>query len=103
MAGDVVAEVFDIEVARAVARMRALERALHDPGPWTVRVGERVYPACRQVLPESRCVLFYAYLWDGPTGVADLYCRDLLVASQPLEEPTVGRLTWELGLQEVRV
>lgn len=99
------AQVFELAVNRALLLARALERALHDPGPWTVRIGAQIYPACRVVIPSSRRVIFYAYLHDAPAPgvVADLYCRDAWVSTTVLDDlpDAPSRFEWELSIPGV--
>lgn len=48
----------DMMTAQIVMRARQIERALHDPGPWTISNYGRHYPA-RKVVGEDH-VTFYA-------------------------------------------
>lgn len=99
------AQIFELEVNRALLLARALERALHDPGPWAVRIGTQIYPACRAVIPASRRVIFYTYLHDAPASgaVAELYCRNTWVSTTVLDDlPDVpSRFEWELSIPGV--
>lgn len=52
----------DLAVARAVMQARAIERALHDRGPWAIRVDGVDYPAVRWILEDR--VLFRVHLPD---------------------------------------
>lgn len=46
----------DLAVSREIIKLRALERAIHDPGPWVIRVPGASCDAKRVVL--SDCVRF---------------------------------------------
>lgn len=67
----------DMAVARAVMAARQIERAVHDPGPWSINLGGISYPAVRWV-GEDR-VIFRAHVpdtcWlvDEPIAI-DLVC-----------------------------
>jgi hypothetical protein len=51
---------FDLAVSRAVTMAHALERALHDPGPWFIELDGYVAHAEREVREEALEVLFTA-------------------------------------------
>lgn len=68
----------DILASRMLMRARQVERALHDPGPWTVRVDETEYPA-RRVLGEDH-ITFYALIPNSRSGIAELTCAGDAVA-----------------------
>jgi hypothetical protein len=51
---------FDLAVSRAVTMAHALERALHDPGPWFIELDGYVAHAEREVREEALEVLFIA-------------------------------------------
>lgn len=85
----------DASVAQIVMRARQIERAVHDPGPWSVTVGGRLgehHLPLRKVVGEDH-VTFYGLvpLWEeqvaSSTGfiLAELRCGDDLVALRPLE------------------
>jgi hypothetical protein len=52
----------DINVARAVAHAKAMERAVHDPGPWTMQRSGVTVPAVRLVADDR--VIFRAAFPD---------------------------------------
>lgn len=84
----------DNVAASMVMRARQLERALHDPGPWTIHAGMYMGNA-RKVTGEDH-VTFIAVLplmGDGPVP-AELHCGEDTVAFKLLDP--VG------GLAEVR-
>lgn len=51
---------FDLAVSRAVTMAHALERALHDPGPWFIELDGYLAPAEREVREDALEVLFTA-------------------------------------------
>jgi hypothetical protein len=72
---------FDLAVSRAILGLRALERALHDGGPWEMECGDSRVPANRFVLDDS--VQFCAKLpGSAATGTrrVHLLCRGRFVA-----------------------
>lgn len=96
--------LLDFMAAQAVARAKLLERACHDPGPWSIEVqGIRV--AAVKVRTPSRVIFlasFPAICWIEPPEVAWLYCADELIGSQDIFAPAEGAHTvqWSLGLSE---
>lgn len=91
----------DLQAAQAVVRARLLERATHDPGPWTVRMGAITVDAVRVRTPAS--VRFLLYFRDLPDDtVAWLCCRGEEVSSWDLtgKLPESGAFTlqWKLSI-----
>jgi hypothetical protein len=109
---------FELAVAQEVARMRALERALYDEGPWAFRVGDvqpdgsqsflHGIPADRRVDHENQCVVFTAELEssydqsENETSIDLMTVRDReLVSSRVVVlPPGPVLLTWKMGLRE---
>lgn len=95
----------DFVAARAVARARLLERAVHDPGPWTVQIAGVSAPAVK-VLTAKR-VIFLAYFdgldWVGPApDVAWLACEGVTLTSMDIDI-ALGRafnVEWEIAVAE---
>ena len=56
----------DLQVAQAIARARLLERAAHDSGPWTVRIGSIEYETVRVRTPSG--VHFLIFVDQTPDG-----------------------------------
>lgn len=96
----------DQKAAQIVLRARQIERAVHDPGPWSISVGwalgEHDIPA-RRVVGEDH-VTFYSVIplyeqqnLDGLGYVlAELYCGSDLVALKPLEPiDDFAEIAWE--------
>jgi hypothetical protein len=107
---------FELVVSQRLARLRALERALHDEGPWAFRVGDvhadgtvsyyRGIPAERRVDSQNQRVVFRAELCSplsGDVSVDLMTVRDReLVSSQRVHLPHGHSLfEWELGLEPV--
>lgn len=106
---------FELAVSQHLARARALEKALHDAGPWCFRLGDRAadgtvtyvrgVPAVRRVEPEHRRVVFSAELFshydqEAPIDLMTVKDREL-VSSRVVRLPMgASRLEWELSLPE---
>ena len=92
----------DIEVARAVFQARQIERALNDPGPWTVGYGSHVAPAVRWVT--DREIIFAAHFpdacWMDDDGFLTLRCRDEVVGTRTIDTPEDGewKAEWTFSL-----
>lgn len=96
----------DQKAAQMVLRARQIERAVHDPGPWSITVGwdkgEMNIPA-RRVVGEDH-VTFYAVVplfeQQNLSGLdyilAELSCGSELVAMKPLEPVNdFAEISWE--------
>lgn len=95
----------DFQVARAAFLARQMERALHDPGPWTISWGPFEMPACRMI-GEDRIVFLahfpaHCYL-VAPETPATLLCRGEFVGADDIEFPGDGEfeLQWVLSLEQ---
>lgn len=99
----------DSVAARMVMRARQLERALHDPGPWSVTVGphpEQWKIPARKVVGEDH-VTFYAVVpLDGEESavMAELMSGDDIVAVKLLE-PVGGlaQVEWTFEIAQATV
>lgn len=94
----------DLAAARAVMQARLLERAVHDPGPWTMEYGGILMPTSRFLLPDR--AIFVAHLpehcWLRAPESLTLHCRGELVASKVIEHPgdESCQILWEIVLPE---
>lgn len=92
---------FDLAVSRAVTMTRALERALHDPGPWFIELDGYFAPASREICEEALTVTFAAHFPRADDGaVPMLRCRGMAIralASVPASERPF-EYRFELGL-----
>lgn len=92
----------DFMAARAVARAKLLERAVHDPGPWEIRVGDETSQAVK-VRTASR-LIFLAHFssLDKLEDVAWLSCRGELLNSLDIQAPAGGpfSIEWEFEMDE---
>ena len=99
----------DNMVAAAVYRVRLIERALHDLGPWTMSYNGVQAPAVRMIAHDR--VIFRAHFPDvcwisEPEPTVVLLCDGEPVSARPIERPEDGEFTmeWEIALPEpVRV
>lgn len=99
----------DLAVSRAITMVHILERALHDPGPWSLRINGSLAPAERRI--EQDRVVFSAEFpavehVDGATMALALYCGNHLCALRPVqlgpdanENPFMAE--WVLALPQV--
>lgn len=94
--------LLDLAAAQAVVRARLLERAVHDPGPWAIRIGEVTVEAVRIRTP--RRVAFVAHFDELPPhrdAVGWLLCRGEEVSSKQLGELLgPSAVTWTLEFAE---
>ena len=98
--------VLDFAVAQAVYRARQMERALHDPGPWTMAWGPHTVPASRLV-GEDR-IVFLAHFPEHcflvePDPTLRLFCAGEELGSRRIEFPGDGAfmVEWTLQPQEI--
>lgn len=106
---------FELAVSQHVAQARALEKALHDDGPWCFRIGDwtpetgttclRGIPAVRKVEPQRRRVVFSAEVWSdtyqfAPVDLMTVQDRELVSSRDVHLPPGRSLLEWELSLPE---
>lgn len=90
----------DFVAAQRVAQARLLETAVHDRGPWTIRIAD-VEADCVRVVCPSR-IVFLAFfpprVWEETGQVAWLRCRGEDMASR-LVEVADGEFSmeWSIG------
>lgn len=93
----------DLVAARAVARAKLLERALHDRGPWEIEVNGIRAETVKLVT--LRQVIFMAYFpplcWMDPPEVAWLVCRGEQLSSQDIMAPGDGphMIQWVIDIE----
>lgn len=88
----------DLQAARAMARARLFERAVHDPGPWTVRIGDRQFFAVKIRTPQ-RVIFIANFDLGADASVAWLSCNGIELSSMDIEPPGDGvgfALEWRL-------
>lgn len=86
----------DLAVSRAVTRIHALEKAVHEPGPWTMDLDGLIVPAQRTLGEYS--VRFHAHFPASP-GSCALILRageEQVWTSRPI--PAVGH-AFEVALE----
>lgn len=81
--------------AQAVMRARQIERAVHDRGPWSVRVGRASYPARRVAGPDH--VTFYAIVRADRRELMELCCGSDVVAVREVEPVGHAQVAWEFA------
>jgi hypothetical protein len=99
---------FEQAVAQMMAHARLLERAVHDPGPWTAVICgcRRIrIPLERHERPDDRIVLT-GYMSQQCTGISavEIWCGGELAASWPTEQDSSPvRVTLELGIEDAEL
>jgi hypothetical protein len=88
-------------VSRMVMRARQFERALHDPGPWTVHV-DGVETKARKVVGDDH-VTFFSIVNLAQHSVAELRCGGEVVAVKDLPGVGKGQVRWSFQVDELRV
>lgn len=98
----------DIAVSSAIMRLHALERALHDDGPWEMEFAGVRVPANRFVFNDR--VQFCATFPPMPPqlffSTVSLFCDGEMVAVQPMPGLTVGQpaiVDWVMELDPLLV
>lgn len=99
---------FELAVAQQVASVHALERALHDEGPWSFRAWIKFAHydwqeafVERYVRPEERRVVFTGTFWckDPVEAPVELLCGREVVSCRTVQLPQgMGQVEWELSL-----
>jgi hypothetical protein len=93
----------DLAVSRAVMAARLIERAVHDHGPWAMRVEGITCPAVRWITGDR--VIFRAHLPEV-CFLDDEHFVDLLCNGEPVSTRLVDfssgdlSITWTLALQD---
>jgi hypothetical protein len=90
--------LLDIQAAQAVARSKLFERAVNDPGPWAIRIGDHTEWVIK--VRTNLGVRFIAHFEPGVEGdVAWLVCQGQEVSAQDVEPDPVGfALEWRIGV-----
>lgn len=89
--------MLDNAVSRQVMRARQIERAVHDPGPWSVRVGNTSCPARRVKGPDH--VTFFAIVRIDAPVTAELRCGEDIVAVRELDAVGHAEIAWEFSIE----
>lgn len=92
--------MLELMVGRAVAWARTIERAVHDPGPWTFRTDAGVTPALRLVDHHQAEIVFTGLVVPAPNGLVELWSGDELVTVAPADFTKGRKLTWRMSLKE---
>lgn len=90
----------ELMVSRTVAWARAVERALHEPGPWTFRTSEGTTPAHRIIDRDRAEIVFTGVARPSQSGIVEL-CADGEFVSLAMADFSKGdRITWRMSLRE---
>lgn len=83
----------DLDVAQAVFAAHQMERAVNDPGPWTITYGEHTAPACRWITEDR--VIFVAHFpdvcWLDVEPILTLSANGEVVGTRRIEPPGDGQ------------
>lgn len=93
----------DIEVSKALFGVTLMERALHDPRPWSARWAGRTAPLAREVVPGGvnlHCTFTDYCLLGDPDPVVEVEVEGEVIACRPIAHPGDGGFTldWTLTL-----
>lgn len=91
----------DDVVARMVMRARQFERALHDPGPWSISVAG-VDNQARKVVGDHH-VTFYAIVRCDTDTTAELRCAGEVVAVKVLGPVGHAQISWGFEIVDLVV
>lgn len=106
---------FELAVSQHLARAKALEKALHDAGPWAFRVSDwnakdgisftRGIPATRTVDSERLRVVFSAEVYSedhqfAPIDLMTVSDREIVTSKDVYLPPGRSLLEWEMALPE---
>jgi hypothetical protein len=89
-------------VSRMVMRARQFERAVHDPGPWTIVVDGVESPA-RKVLGADHATFYAIVRCDKEAPVAELRCNGEIVAVKQLGPVGHAQISWGFEIDEAMV
>jgi hypothetical protein len=102
---------FELALSQQLARLRALERAFHDEGPWSFRAWVKFaqwdwmeIDVERDVRGDEGRVVFAGTFWcpDECEVAVDLLCKRDTVSTQTVRLPSgSSRFEWELGLEPI--
>lgn len=97
--------VSEVGLASAITRLRALEKATYDAGPWTMTLCGAKTPARRLVTENGVSFLaeFPGMDLFGRSHALTLLCRDDMVLSRDFTAPDYGTFTvdWSLNLDSM--
>lgn len=92
----------DDAVARIVMRARQFERALHDPGPWTVHVDGIDFKA-RKVVGDNHVSFYSVVRCSKEIVMAELRCDGAVVAVKLLEDVGHAQIAWTFEVADAQV
>lgn len=92
----------DDVVARMVMRARQFERALHDPGPWSIHV-DGVDSKARKVVGDHHVTFYAVVRADADTATAELRCAGEVVAVKVLRKVGHAQIAWGFEITDAMV
>lgn len=92
----------DDVVSRIVMRARQFERALHDPGPWSIHVGGTDNKA-RKVVGDDHVTFYSVVRSHDDVAVAELRCNGEVVAVKVLHRVGHAQISWSFEIIDALV
>lgn len=89
----------DRMVSQTVAWAHTVERALHEPGPFTFRSATGTTLAHRIVDQERAEIVFTGIAAPSPDGMVELLAGHILLAVTMIDFSKGDRITWRLSLR----
>lgn len=90
----------ELMVSRTVAWARAVERALHEPGPWTFRTSGGTTPAHRIIDRDRAEIIFTGVARPSHDGIVELHANGEFVSLATADFSKGDRVTWRMSLKE---
>jgi hypothetical protein len=90
----------ELAVSQALTWARIVERAFHDPGPWTFKTASGVTPAHRVKDPVRSEIVFTGMVSPSPDGFVELCSQNEMVTVAQADLTRGEAITWRLSLRE---
>ena len=90
----------EMAVSRMASWAHAVERALHDSGPWTFRTSGGTTPAHRLIDREHAEIIFTGMVLPSQDYVVELLAGGDFVTMTTADFTQGSRITWKLSLKE---
>lgn len=88
----------ELMVSQAVAWARVIERAVHDPGPWSFRTSSGTTPAHRIIDRERAEIVFTGVALPASDGAVELYAGGDFVTVMPMDFSQGNKVSWRMQL-----